>query len=232
MKQFCRILSFFVLALTLMTVAPAGTAQADIFHSKTKKPINKFVTPDTLVTGLKIKPGSPILEMGDWNSSGAPELPYDPSYPYSYRCQLQLQDSIKRVEKTPTGDRYYDLIAVAETIIDNTHTGAQGKDLQWYGKKVFSMQEIVDSADAIPFDTSTSYIGIGFRPDTSAKGDVTNLYVSLSQQIGQLVFADHSVEKSNRSASRIVSTVYLDIRSQSPPAVPALSIRVICDKEK
>jgi hypothetical protein len=210
----------------LSILIPFCLFQSVAFASPDFKPkINPKITTDVIEGQLK---GRPTFKIGDWNSSGAPEIPYVPNYEFAYQCQAQLDDGLTYGE----GASAYRFYAVADFKITNENTFYRTDDLTWFAKKRRSSAQILDSDDLIPFSTRGSWIRFGLRPGSASDGDRTYLYLELDQAFGPAIVVESALEQGTRFSGSLTAEAHVETKSNGKKAVPSMTLKVYCDKEK
>lgn len=171
--------------------------------------------------------GRPTVLIGDWNSSGAPEIPYQPGYQFSYRCQAQMGDQISRQNELGT----YGFFAIAEFQISNEKTYFSTDELTWFGKKIYQDHKVMDTDDAIPFSLKGSAIWLQLRP-ASDQNDRTFLNLYLEQAIGSVIVTERKVSEGRRDGPGLSGSVEMNLRANQDMPVPQMNLKVQCDKIK
>jgi hypothetical protein len=195
------------------------------FDLKIDPNINPRINPNVSIRLTK----PPIFQLGDWNSAGAPQPPYTPSFPFVYACQVQLSDQIRREE--PSGQSFQ-FFAIADFQLNNSNSNVRTEDLQWFGKKFYHTRRILNATDAIPFATGGSQIGIHFQKDYQGDDETVYLRTNLRQKINQLIFSDSSTATARRSTPYFSTSVYLNLEQEAGQEIPRMMMRVLCTKEK
>ncbi len=170
----------------------------------------------------------PTLLIGDWNSSGAPELPYTPDYEYSYKCQAQMTDGLNYGQ----GSQKYKIYAVAAFSISNGSHTIKTEDLTWYTKKRFAGNKVMDSDDKLPFSTDGSRITFGIKRGETIEEDRTFLSVYLEQSLGSIIAMESKISRGQRWDPSIEAIVHTDLRSSDGKPTANLVLQVDCDKER
>jgi hypothetical protein len=200
-------------------------------------PKPKHIDPPTVIidgSTVKLKDqlegllkGRPIVLIGDWNSSGAPEIPYKPAYEFSYRCQAQMTDQISRQNEFG----FYGFFAVADFQITNEKTSFTTDELTWFGKKIYQDHTVMDTDDKIPFSLNGSAIGLYFR-SSADQNDRINLVLNLEQLVGSVIISEQNRIEGHRNDSGLSGSVAMDLRSKDDMPMPVMNLKVQCTKEK
>jgi hypothetical protein len=173
--------------------------------------------------------GRPKLFLGDWNSSGAPELPYVPDYEFSYKCQAQMNDNLERGQ----GSQKYSFYAVAEFTISNSKTFHRVEEMTWFGKKRYSGNKVMDSDDKLPFTIKGSYIAFGLKRGSSVEDDRTFLNIHLEQILpGNLVVMESELAQGLRSFDSLRASARTSVRTTNQKPFPNLTLQIFCDKDR
>jgi hypothetical protein len=170
--------------------------------------------------------GRPKLFIGDWNSSGAPELPYVPDYEFSYKCQAQMNDSLDRGQ----GAQKHRVYAAAEFTLSNSQTFFYSQDLTWFGKKRYSGNKVMDSDDKLPFSLNGTYIAFGLKRGSSIEEDRTLLHLHLEQTVGKVIIMETETAQGLRSFDGLRASARTDLRTTNQQPVANLSLEVHCTK--
>ncbi|MGZ5278688.1 MAG: hypothetical protein ACXWC9_02025 [Pseudobdellovibrionaceae bacterium] len=166
--------------------------------------------------------------IGDWNSSGSPQAPYVPPYPYQYQCQVQITDSVYREE---AGEPYRHFV-IADFELNEKSSFVNSDTLQWVGQKYFSTQKVLPTDEPAPFEYSGQFIGMAMKPKQKKTEDIVILYASLNQKAGPLVFSDNEQSLGTRQSSYLDLTMSLQIQNVEDPKYPRLMMRILCEKVK
>ncbi len=206
-----------------------------LYSSALTKP-SKPLIPIQITTDLKkdVKEGTlkdrPSLgKTGDWNSSGAPEMPYHPEYEFSYRCQVQMTDQVIRTE----GGNKYVFWATAVFELSDKQASISTAEMKWYGKKLFGLNTVNDTDDKIPFALDGGDVFLIFRRSQTPEKDLVYLFLNLEQKIGSAAkVSENARVQSDRNTLWISGQVETKVSSQNSAPYPTMKMNVTCEKEK
>lgn len=169
-----------------------------------------------------------ILE-GDWESAGAPVMPYDPDYQYAYACQAQLTDGEAIMEN---GD-YHQLYAVAKFELNNSKSYASAKDLKWFWVKEAGEEEtVVPEPKVLPFRLEGISAGLFLRPGSP---DLVTLTVNVELELGKYALSESGQSRGDRNTESFVAKAKAHAyrargASKKLPQYLARKFLVRCDK--
>jgi len=220
-----------------------GLAQSPLkppLKGSTTGPLNPLLppvvtTPDPKVIDTKVTTAIDKkikFIIGDWNSSGSPQAPYIPPYPYQYQCQVQITDSVYRNEASEVASEAYRYFVIADFEMNETSSFVNSDTFQWVGQKYFSASKILPTDEPMPFEYSGQFIGLAMKPKKKKSQDTVILYASLNQKAGPLVFSDNDQTVGTRESLTLDLTMSLQIQNLEDPNYPRLMMRIICEKMK